>query len=30
MTVYGMPRMIGAGLEDWNKCIWNDWSDWQF
>ena len=28
MSVYGMTRMTGAGLGDWNECIWNDWSDW--
>ena len=21
--------MTGAGLGDWNECIWNDWSDWE-
>ena len=25
----GMTRMTGAGLGDWNECIWNDWSDWE-
>ena len=24
-----MARMTGAGLDDWNECIWNDWSDWE-
>ena len=28
MTVYGMTRMTGAGLDDWNECIWSDWEDW--
>ena len=27
MTVYGMTRMTGAGLDEWNECIWNDWED---
>ena len=27
MNVYGMTRMTGAGLGDWNECIWNDWED---
>ena len=29
MNVYGMTSMTGAGLDDWNECIWNDWSDWE-
>ena len=29
MSVYGMTRMTGAGLDDWNECIGNNWSDWE-
>ena len=24
-----MTRMTGAGLDDWNECIGNNWSDWE-
>ena len=29
ISVYGMTRMTGAALDDWNECIGNNWSDWE-